>query len=528
MDDFIVIGSGLAGLSAVKALLSRGFRTRLIDGGYGLEPERSAVLKRMQEGAKSSWSKEDISKIMENNIPSADGLALKHSYGSDFPYRNTDVSWDWELEGAKMFRSLAKGGLSNVWGAAILPVAQQDVREWPIAYNELDEHYRKIFEFMPLSGGDNDYDGLLPTHTSSIEKFDLCEQARHVLDKSEKNKQSLRENGILIGQSRLAADLSGNKGKPKCSKCSLCLHGCPLGLIYNSKDTLDDLGENKLLTYSPGYLVNRFVEKKGHIEIHTDNIRTKEKSLFKCRKLFLAAGIMSTNRILLRSLNLYDQPVKLAHSDLFQVPVFLSKNFPNVSTEETLTLSQLNMEIKDERLGDRLTHIQLYGYNDLLETVFDQKMGAIKGPIKNFIRKHVIGRIMVAKGYLHSNHSSEIKMILDKKTKKLLIKGIPNKNARKLVNGVIRKLFFNSRKLGFTPIPGMTKLSLPGEGNHSGGSFPMSENPSMLQSDVMGRPGYLKRTHVVDSSILPSITATTIALTAMANAHRIASKVELN
>ena len=177
MDDFIVIGSGLAGLSAVKALLSRGFRTRLIDGGYGLEPERSAVLKRMQEGAKSSWSKEDISKIMENNIPSADGLALKHSYGSDFPYRNTDVSWDWELEGAKMFRSLAKGGLSNVWGAAILPVAQQDVREWPIAYNELDEHYRKIFEFMPLSGGDNDYDGLLPTHTSSIEKFDLCEQA---------------------------------------------------------------------------------------------------------------------------------------------------------------------------------------------------------------------------------------------------------------------------------------------------------------------------------------------------------------
>ena len=74
----------------------------------------------------------------------------------------------------------------------------------------------------------------------------------------------------------------------------------------------------------------------------------------------------------------------------------------------------------------------------------------------------------------------------------------------------------------------MTKLSMPGEGNHSGGSFPMSQNPGMLESDVMGRPGNLKRTHVVDSSILPSITATTIALTAMANAHRIASKVELN
>ena len=528
MDDFIVIGSGLAGISAAKALLSRGFQVRLIDGGYGLENERNDVLKRMKGSPKSSWNKKDVKKIMENNFPTVDGLGLKHAYGSDFPYRNSDVSWDWELEGAKMFRSLAKGGLSNVWGAAVLPVARQDIEEWPIAYSELDEHYRKIFEFMPLSGGDHDYDGLLPTHASSIEKFDLCEQARHVLEKSEKNTQSLRKNGILIGQSRLAVNLGSQNGKPICAKCGLCLHGCPLGLIYNSKDTLDEIISDKRLNYSPGYLINHFEEKKEHIEIHANNVMSKEKSVFKCRKLFLAAGIMSTNRILLRTLNLYDQPVKLAHSDLFQTPLLLSKNFPDVPLEETLTLSQLNIEIKGGRLGDRLTHIQLYGYNDLLEKVFDQKTNGLKGPIKDFVRKKFIGRIMVAKGYLHSNHSSEIKMVLDKKTKKLMIKGIPNKNARKLVNGGIRKLFFNARKLGFTPIPGMTKFSIPGEGNHSGGSFPMSENPGMLQSDVMGRPGYLKKTHVVDSSILPSITATTIALTAMANAHRIASKVELN
>lgn len=527
MDDFIVIGSGLTGISAAKALLSRDFQVRLIDGGYRLENERNDVLNRMRESTKSSWNKEDIRKIMENNIPTADGLAQKHAYGSDFPYRNSDVSWDWELEGAKMFRSLAKGGLSNVWGAAVLPVARQDIKEWPIAHSELDEHYKKIFEFMPLSGGEDDYHGLLPPHTTNIEKFELCKQAQHVFEKSEKNKLALHKNGILIGQSRLAADLSATNGKPICEKCGFCLHGCPLGLIYNSKDTLNEIISDKRLNYSSGYLINHFEEKKEHVEIHANNIESKEKSVFKCRKLFLAAGIMSTNRILLRTLNLYDQPVKLAHSDLFQAPLLLFKNFPDAPLEETLTLSQLNIEINDERLGDRLTHIQLYGYNDLLGKVLDQKTSGLKGPIKDFVRKKFIGRIMVAKGYLHSNHSSEIKMVLDKKTKKLVIKGIPNKNARKLVNGVIRKLFLNARKLGITPIPGMTKLSMPGEGNHSGGSFPMSQNPGMLESDVMGRPGYLKRTHVVDSSILPSITATTIALTAMANAHRIASKVEL-
>lgn len=528
MDDFIVIGSGLAGISAVKALLSRNFKVRLIDGGFELEEERKNTILRMQQGPKSCWSNSDRSHIMEKNLPTSEGLPLKHSYGSDFPYRSTEVSWKWELEGAKMFRSLAKGGLSNVWGAAVLPVTKEDILEWPIEHSELDPHYRKILDFMPLSGGHQDFDGLLPSYTNLNEKFDLSEQAKHVLEKSKKSSESLHKNGILIGQSRLALNFGGRDGKPPCTKCGLCLHGCPLGLIYSSGDTLDNILCHEGLTYNPGYLINLFKEKKDHIEIQAYNIASKEKTSFKCRKLFLASGIMSTNRILLRSLEIYDQPLTLAHSDLFQIPLLLSKNFPDAPVEEAITLSQLNMEVIDPNIGDKLTHLQIYGYNDMLETVFDQKTIFLNGPIKDFVRKKLIGRIMVAKGYLHSNYSSKIEMSLEKKTKKLMIRGILNQNTKKLVSRVIRKMFFNSRKLGFTPMLGMTKLSIPGEGNHSGGSFPMSENPSMFQSDIMGRPWNLKRTHVVDSSILPSITATTIALTAMANAHRIASKVELN
>jgi hypothetical protein len=65
----------------------------------------------------------------------------------------------------------------------------------------------------------------------------------------------------------------------------------------------------------------------------------------------------------------------------------------------------------------------------------------------------------------------------------------------------------------------------PGRGFHTGSSFPMSKSPNGLESDLLGRPAGLTRTHVVDSSVLPSIPATTITFTVMANAHRIGQAV---
>jgi choline dehydrogenase-like flavoprotein len=40
---------------------------------------------------------------------------------------------------------------------------------------------------------------------------------------------------------------------------------------------------------------------------------------------------------------------------------------------------------------------------------------------------------------------------------------------------------------------------------------------------VLGRPAGWRRIHLVDASVFPTIPATTITYTAMANAHRIAA-----
>jgi len=52
----------------------------------------------------------------------------------------------------------------------------------------------------------------------------------------------------------------------------------------------------------------------------------------------------------------------------------------------------------------------------------------------------------------------------------------------------------------------------------------MRERPRDFESDALGRPRGLSRVHVVDAAVFPTIPATTITYTAMANAHRIASQ----
>lgn len=49
----------------------------------------------------------------------------------------------------------------------------------------------------------------------------------------------------------------------------------------------------------------------------------------------------------------------------------------------------------------------------------------------------------------------------------------------------------------------------------------MSAQPGIEETDILGRPQGLRRVHAIDSTVLPSVPATTITYTVMANAYRI-------
>ena len=86
------------------------------------------------------------------------------------------------------------------------------------------------------------------------------------------------------------------------------------------------------------------------------------------------------------------------------------------------------------------------------------------------------------------------------------------------------KLVANARSLGGLPVVPAMQFAEPGRSYHSGGTFPMRAKPGKFETDILGQPTGLPGVHLVDASVFPSIPATTITLTVMANAHRIASE----
>jgi choline dehydrogenase-like flavoprotein len=133
----------------------------------------------------------------------------------------------------------------------------------------------------------------------------------------------------------------------------------------------------------------------------------------------------------------------------------------------------------------------------------------------------VLRRMLVIQGYLHSDDSPGMLLSLDGDSLRLAGEQRPESATR--VRRVVRRLASSARPLGMLPLPGLLQTGRPGKGNHLGGSFPMRLDPGELETDTLGRLPRWDRVHLLDASVLPSIPATTVTLTLMANAHRIAS-----
>jgi hypothetical protein len=244
----------------------------------------------------------------------------------------------------------------------------------------------------------------------------------------------------------------------------------------------------------------------------------------------LGCGALSTTRILLESLGAYDQELKIHDSQYYLFPVLRFAGVAGVQDEKLHTLAQAFLEIRDPKISPNLVHLQLYSYNQLYSRAL---MNLLKGayPLFKLFLGPLLSRLWIVQGYIHSDLSPGMRVTLKRNSdgKSILhVKGDDHHSSLPVIRKILGKLIRQRRQLRAVPISPMLQPGLPGKGNHFGGSFPMSANPGKFESDRLGRPTGFKRVHAVDSTTFPTIPATTITLTVMANAHRIGSCYEGN
>ncbi|MGH7980625.1 MAG: GMC oxidoreductase, partial [Limisphaerales bacterium] len=515
-----VIGSGPAGAACASALASRGAKVLMLDAGINLEPDRASIVSDLAAQKSSQWPSPKVAAVHGESDANLKGLPNKKIFGSDFPYRDTAGKIPWRGKDVAVFPSLGFGGLSNVWGAAMLPLRDDDLADWPIKNNSLAEHYRAVAEMAGLAGRHDGLEDAFPLHAQNPPSLRPSRQAARFLAGLERRRETLRARGWLFGQSRLAVRAADSPRGIGCVYCGYCMTGCVYGCIYNSAHTVRELQRRENFQYQGDVIVSRLREQPDSIAIDGFQRLTGEPLSFKAERVYLAAGVIPTARIMLRSQEAFDRALTLRDSQYFLFPIVQWRGVRDVHAEALYTLSQAFVELSHPRIGRRPVHLQIYTYSDSIAAAVRRSLG----PLKMFARP-VLERLLIAQGYLHSGESSAIQMTLrcdgNGREDILELEPLLNPETPPAVRSVLRELQGQFRAMGGFVVPPMLQISRPGRGFHCGGSLPMRAQPGDLETDCLGRPRGWSRLHVVDASVLPTVPATTITFSVMANAHRI-------
>ncbi len=526
----IVIGSGPAAVAATHALVEQGHDITILDVGNLLESERQEIVSRMSNLEATEWSRDDLETIEGDRTPGREAVHSKRSFGSSYSFAQNSSAVDIRWRDRKGFsHSLAYGGLSNVWGAALLPYRQEDIADWPVSLAELVPHYQAVMKFVPGTAVIDGLDEILPTYSAGDDPLEPSFQAKALLHDLELQKENLRKNGIHFGRSRLAIKASGDTSRRACCYCSLCLSGCPYGLIYSSAQTLDQLIKTGKVSYHRDHLVEKLENDGSEVIVTGRTLTSSEPFQFRANRVIVGAGVLPTAKLILDSMESYDRPVILKDSQYFIYPILRFSMVDGVEKEATHTSSQVFLEIDDPAVSKHMVHLQIYGYSSFLLRELNRTF--LRWPLRlSGFRRRFLGRLLIVQGFIHSKESGSIELTLKRSTDGKSHLDVLAKPARIALTTSLRvgwKLMKQSFRLRALPLfPGL-KVTAPGSGYHSGGTFPMADQPGDRQTDTLGRLPSMPRVHLVDASVFPSIPATSITLSTMANAHRIATAAGL-
>lgn len=515
-----MIGSGPAGLAAAQALVDAGRSVVILDAGEEIEPGQMEVFDTLASSEPARWSPALVRRARGSFPVGVRHVPLKPAYGSLFPYANDDPDLPISCRNAETLPSLARGGLSNSWGASVLPYRQRDIEDWPISLDELEPHYRAVLRFMPIVAEHDELAQTLPLYTDSPGKLRRSDQAEALLTRMRRHSSALAAAGFSVGASRLAV-VASQQHPRRCRHCGLCLYGCPYGSIYNAAHTLGELVRDRNVEYRGGVYVDRVTEADGAVTIDFHQRRAPaQRAQLSATRVFVACGAISSTRLMLDSIGSDRSTCRMQDSQYFMLPMLTARAASVSTATQGNTLAQIFMELDDVRISRHQIHLQVYGYNDLMLAALTRRLPLAVDGLERALRP-LLGRLVALQGYMHSTESPGL--TLRREASGMRIVGDDEAPSAARVRRVIRHLVTNRAHLGMVPIPRLAQIGRPGKSNHVGGSMPMRPRPSGMETDTLGRLAAWRRVHIVDASILPSIPATTVTVSVMANAHRIAT-----
>lgn len=510
-----IIGSGPSGVAALKPFLKYRdkFEVTLISRGnldfYKYFNKKIFTITKLTKDQKHDYWMDQ-----KNN---SNNLIPKKLFFNSFKIYNNKNSDFFVEKNINFDVSYQIGGLSNVWGANVCDISDNDLKKYKknIEYKEGGEPFFKtITSDIKIAGQKDSIDNSLNNIVYQKKKLNYSSQAKNLQKLFKKNYYYFKKKNFRLGYAKLAINTESEINE--CENCGLCMFGCHKHSIYNS--TYDIKKNLAKLNFIENTKVENIKEINKKVQLNLINEKTKKKFTLDFDKVLVAAGAIDTSIIVLKFLEKYNKrTLTIKDSSKYFFLYFTKKRLKN-EQKETIGLSQIFIQTEIET---HTFHLQLYDSNILFKIILKKIFNRIiVDKIFKFLN-FIFDRLMVGVIYFPSEISDE--MIITKKNKtKFFIKKKNYKNY--FIYKLLIKLFQNSTKLGSFPLPFFLKGKT-GISQHFGSSVPMSNTSEIGECDPNGLLIGSKNIYIVDSSCLTRIPSTPPTFLTMSNAMRISSKI---
>lgn len=516
----VIVGSGPGGVAAALACHRQGIRPVVVDVGFTPPQKPPKIDENFYDFAEESPTFElligrDYSGLYNLNPHNPHVSFLLTVPKFAFVRHRTDELLPVDQERISVVRSLARGGLANAWGAAAYRYTDRDLEDFPIQAAELEPFYDLLTQEIGINGAEDDLATFYGSTAYLQPAVRLGINSQTILRNYERHKVWLNRRRVFVGRMRsavLTEPLDNRQPYPYTNAEAFGDVTC----FYNPVFTLEKLLAADAVDYRPGNFVESFRPTEKAVEVLCRDVNTGTSWIMRTRRLILAAGAVSTARIVLASFRDHRTVLPLLDNPAVYVPSFV--------------LGRIGKSLDVNGYGFATLAI-LYDWPEYRPYFQGLVFETMNVPRAEFFRhmpftvrssltfvKYVLPAMVVVILYFPSS-------ALPPGTLRLRPDGVLElRGPREHIPGrIIRRALRVNRKLGLFSLSMLAERSIYGGSIHYAGCLPMRANPrGPYECDRFGRLVGCPQVWIADGAALPALSAKNHTLTLMANAMRVA------
>jgi len=523
--DYIVVGSGPAGAIAAKVLVDAKKDTTMLDVGFTPDAKTQVPVGK----SLLDLRKHDKSQYTWTIGTHGQGIAFGDVTGGaqitpPRQYMVEAVQEFMPMTSKSFFpiQSLGYGGLGIGWGIQCFTYSDADLVDVGLDTDKIKNAYNKVSNIIGISA-ENDAAGPYTVGSLKERQPSAALDLNHkLLQKSyDRHQKRFAKQGMYVGRTPLALITKTKDDRKAYRYLETDFYSDADKSAWRPWILIDVLKKKTNFHYTPNILVTSFEEKGNLITVRGINTKTKKEEVFYCKKLILAAGALSTARIVMRSQGGIGTKTPVLSNPHSYAPVIQPRLFGKGYEKKKLGFGQLSYFVDTEKTDRGVSVASSYGYQALM------LFRVIAQIPFNFADARLLSRFvlpgLIVMILQHPDYPSNDKYLrLVKDTNSITGDKIDAHFALSPKDEEEwerreKKQMSLIRSLGGFPIKRIQTEH--GSGIHYGGTLPFSDTPQKLRLAPSGRLHFTKNVYVADSSGFKYLPGKGLTFTIMANAY---------